>query len=324
MNLRQFISTHSFATLVTHTGEIHVSHLNFLMDEKDDTFLYGHLALSNPQIADFSKSPKAIAVFSRDAVGSEHQFACYVQGEISIIDDVERKKRILNKLIHHYENSKWVINWEDSRYVEQLRAIVFFAIKITRVTTQKTQDLQYIAHQDNCMNLNNAEPESPQNIVYIPKHFYEGNQERLLACVRTQPIALVIMFNQDDVSLKYINVAHQQGLKVLKSSIDGDANTLMLFKGPHCYVSPRFYVSNFNVPTWNYSMVYVQGLIRTHGDEEDVGCSVEFEPYAIFGKFKLSQNRSQEDRVGVQDHLSCSTEYSENRVADCMYQYGNT
>lgn len=324
MDQRQFISSYSFATLVTHTGEIHVSHLNLLMDEEDDSYLYGHLALSNPQIADFPKNPKAIAVFSRDAVDGEHQWACYVHGEISIIDDVERKKSILNKLIHRYEDCKWGINWEDSRYVEQLRGIVFIAIKITRVTTQMTQDLQYIAHQNHCMNMTCTEPEFAQNITYIPKPFYEGNQERLLACLRTETIALVIMFNQDDMSLKYINLVHQQGLIALKSSIDGDAKTLMLFKGPHCYVSPRFYVSKLNVPTWNYSMVYVQGLSRTHSEEADVGCRVEFEPHALFGKFKLSQNRSQEDRAGVQGHLSRSTEDGENRVADCMYQYGNT
>lgn len=127
------------------------------------------------------------------------------------------------------------------------------------------------------------------------------------------------MFNQDDVSLKYINVADQQGLMALKSSIEGDANTLMLFKGPHCYVSPRFYRSRFNVPTWNYNMVYLEGLTRIQGDA-DVGYSVEFDPRAIFGKFKLSQNRSPEDRAGVHEHLSRSTEDSENKVAGCMNQ----
>jgi transcriptional regulator len=37
---------------------------------------------------------------------------------------------------------------------------------------------------------------------------------------------------------------------------------LLIFQGPHGYVSPRWYRNPVNVPTWNYAVVHAQGTAR--------------------------------------------------------------
>jgi transcriptional regulator len=48
---------------------------------------------------------------------------------------------------------------------------------------------------------------------------------------------------------------------------------LAVFQGPHHYISPRWYATSPNVPTWNYLMVQVRGrprLLDPHADEAEV------------------------------------------------------
>jgi transcriptional regulator len=106
---------------------------------------------------------------------------------------------------------------------------------------------------------------------------------------------------------------------------------LAVFSGPHAYVSPRWYESDQAVPTWNYAAVHVYGAPRVIEDAGRVRelldrLVVEYEGDAwsldgqdvdftdrmsrgivafempierIEGKFKLSQNRPDEDRRRV-------------------------
>ena len=122
-----------------------------------------------------------------------------------------------------------------------------------------------------------------------------------------------------------------------------------VFSGPHAYISPRWYSSLDQVPTWNYSTVFAEGratlldddqliplLTKLTDNEENrtknkskwstkevetlkyrsmmkaiVG--IEFQIEKIYGKLKMSQNRSSKDRVGAINGLRESA--SENHVA---------
>ncbi len=105
-----------------------------------------------------------------------------------------------------------------------------------------------------------------------------------------------------------------------------------IFRGPDAYVSPRWYLTREAVPTWNYIVVHAHGriavahdseakerilkaLIERHdpdyraqwdelGDEYRekmkrgiIGLTIEVE--RLEGKFKLSQNRSAQERARV-------------------------
>ncbi len=108
--------------------------------------------------------------------------------------------------------------------------------------------------------------------------------------------------------------------------------TLVVFQGPHSYVSPSLYQNPISVPTWNYIAIHAFGVLSLVEDEDGKdallsGLIDANEPsYAdrwrnmpedfrrsmlkgivgfririsrIEGKFKLSQNRPASDRTGV-------------------------
>ncbi|HVK99513.1 MAG TPA: FMN-binding negative transcriptional regulator [Dongiaceae bacterium] len=116
---------------------------------------------------------------------------------------------------------------------------------------------------------------------------------------------------------------------------------IVLFNGPHGYVSPAWYSQPEGVPTWNYLTVQVQGkaeLVKTESESIDIlrrltntseaqygpGWRIEdlgearlkamtqsivcfrIHISTVEGKAKLSQNRSKMDRVGVIRELGSS------------------
>lgn len=115
------------------------------------------------------------------------------------------------------------------------------------------------------------------------------------------------------------------------------AATTVVFTGAHGYVSPRWYAAEHAVPTWNYTTVHVQVAAREitdadvlhegmramvrrfEGDDARIEQIVDdatiqgmlrgirgfrLTVLGRQGKFKLSQNRSAEDRAGVIDGLA--------------------
>ena len=116
--------------------------------------------------------------------------------------------------------------------------------------------------------------------------------------------------------------------------------TLVVFSGPHSFVSPTLYVEPLSVPTWNYIAVHAYGALSLVEDEAGKDALLKgliqlHEPaYAerwqqmpagfrrtmlagivgfripitrIEGKFKISQNRSPEERRNVQASQAAGT-----------------
>ncbi len=124
---------------------------------------------------------------------------------------------------------------------------------------------------------------------------------------------------------------------------------LAIFAGPHAYVSPTWYKVQPSVPTWNYVSVHAVGIARPIADEpatrriledlvkaydEDWKMSTLTEEYlkgmtrqivafeveltSVEGKFKLSQNRSREDRIAVREQLAKSDDPVARELAEFM------
>jgi transcriptional regulator len=135
------------------------------------------------------------------------------------------------------------------------------------------------------------------------------------------------------------------------------SRALVIFQGPHTYVSPSWYVQPQNVPTWNYTVVHAYGvprimerdamvallknLVGKHEsafqkpwdfDPEDPFMQKQMPAIAGFeikiaklqGKFKLNQNRTAADRAGVIEALSASEDPRQQSVARLMIQRRNT
>jgi len=106
------------------------------------------------------------------------------------------------------------------------------------------------------------------------------------------------------------------------------SDVLVIFTGPHAYVSPSLYESKLSVPTWNYTAVHAYGTARTVDAEaalmelvdaiepayrkqwdelpEEFRAKMaggvtafEIRVNRLEGKYKLSQNRPVPDQVRV-------------------------
>lgn len=142
------------------------------------------------------------------------------------------------------------------------------------------------------------------------------------------------MLREGDTLIGHIAIANGHW----KQAVDGAA-AVAVFTGPDAYVSPGFYASKAEhgrvVPTWNYIAVHVHGVLRwTHDDAEKLQIvrmltdrfeQHELKPWSvddappqyvqamlrgivgvtlsiarIESQFKLSQNRVEDDRSGVE------------------------
>lgn len=126
---------------------------------------------------------------------------------------------------------------------------------------------------------------------------------------------------------------------------------LVIFTGPHAYISPAWYRTSPAVPTWNYTTVHARGIPRIVQDPEEFAAMLhelvevhekdrpgrwpgelpadflnrltkgivgfEIEITKLEGKFKLSQNRA-EDAPGVIAALSRSEHPGDREVAGWM------
>ncbi len=136
-------------------------------------------------------------------------------------------------------------------------------------------------------------------------------------------------------------------------SFASGAEALVIFQAEHAYISPTWYEDQPSVPTWNYMVVHVYGAPRIVEESGRVTASLRqlvdkhergfAEPWELEvlpeayvakmirgivafeipitrleGKFKLSQNRSVEDRRRVVGALAASDDVVERGLADAM------
>jgi transcriptional regulator len=131
---------------------------------------------------------------------------------------------------------------------------------------------------------------------------------------------------------------------------------LVIFHGPHGYISPSWYETAPAVPTWNYAVVHAYGTPIALEDSGDLLRLIEetIEEYEgsrpnrwngelpedfrarlmqaivgfeipicrIEGKFKLGQNRSPADLAGVYQALSQSAHARDEELARLMVSEG--
>lgn len=166
-------------------------------------------------------------------------------------------------------------------------------------------------------------------IAFIAEHSFGT----LVSAVNGEPFATHLPFVIDRTTAGTVLRAHMARVNPQWRALEhGDA--LAIFTGGHTYVSPNWYASRQSVPTWNYVAVHAYGRARIIEDRDGVidvlqrltaineagfaspwsidelegeqregflRAIVAFEiPVSrLEGQFKLSQNRSAEDRHGV-------------------------
>jgi transcriptional regulator len=174
--------------------------------------------------------------------------------------------------------------------------------------------------------------------MYIPSHFRESDERVLAEFIDAYSFGTLVTVEGARPFASHLPFLHDRENRTLHAHvargnpqwqhIAANADVLVMFQGPHGYVSPTWYAKP-GVPTWNYAAVHVYGRARVLDDAAATGRHVEklaarFErgsaaPWVpeydsrmllgivgieiaigeIQGKFKLSQNRSAEDRTRV-------------------------
>jgi transcriptional regulator len=115
--------------------------------------------------------------------------------------------------------------------------------------------------------------------MYIPKHFKINNAEELYEFIEKNSFA--ILFSQHN------GEPYATHLPLLLNKEEGflyghfarpneqwkdiaNQEVLVIFQGPHCYISPSWYETNQAVPTWNYAAIHVYGQLEIVRDEQEV------------------------------------------------------
>ncbi len=183
--------------------------------------------------------------------------------------------------------------------------------------------------------------------MYLPTHFEITDEAQLFDLIEQFPLATLIRCS--DVEISHLPVRLDRRRRLLEAHMpranplaeQSNVSVTAVFHGENGYISPSWYATKADnpkvVPTWNYAVVHVQGVLRVIHDsawlashldaftnqyEAEVGSNwrvsdapadyrekliaaligVEVEITSIVGKFKLSQNRPAVDQASLREN----------------------
>jgi transcriptional regulator len=204
--------------------------------------------------------------------------------------------------------------------------------------------------------------------MYTPPLFREDDLAAAHALIRAHSFATLVTRLDGVLEATHVPVlldpthgpkgtlsAHVARANPIWKAFDGREEELLVFTGPHAYVSPRWYADKArNVPTWNYVAVHASGrprllapgaptvaLLRRLVDENEAATpgprwsvddappgfveaiseaivAFEVEVESLVCKKKLSQNRTPADRAGALAGLAALDDPAARAVAALM------
>ena len=199
--------------------------------------------------------------------------------------------------------------------------------------------------------------------MYVPEWFRIEDQAIVLRTIREHAFAtLVSTLNGAPFATHLPMIVEQEEPLVLLGHVaaqnpqaacfDGQQTLMVVFQGPHAYISPTNYETSPNVPTWNYVAVHAYGRAEPVSDPAEVvrvlGELVDtFDPdlrtvspastersfwesklkgVAMFrirveridAKGKLNQNKPERDQESVVNALRERGDFESAKVAEAM------
>jgi len=193
--------------------------------------------------------------------------------------------------------------------------------------------------------------------MYLPEHFAERDAAVLLDLVNSHPLGILITNAPSGLDASHIPFdveadlapggrlrAHVARNNPLWQEASDGQQVLVIFRGADAYISPNWYPSKHElhrqVPTWNYRVVHVHGVLHIRDDEKyvrgvvarltrrheaDTGdprpwkmsdsepeyinkmieaiVGIEVKITRVEGKFKLSQNKDERDRSSAAEQV---------------------
>lgn len=196
--------------------------------------------------------------------------------------------------------------------------------------------------------------------MYILPHFTEENASLVFEFMQKHPFVNIVGYDGDYPVATHVpvDITKQEGKIILTGHVmkntshhkafEKNENVLVIFNGPHCYVSAGWYEKKDVASTWNYIDVQARGKIKFYDTErtkeiihnltdqyESPGSEAAFDKLpneyverlvkAIIGftievssienVFKLSQNRDIKSRENIIKKLSASGDAGANAIA---------
>lgn len=199
--------------------------------------------------------------------------------------------------------------------------------------------------------------------MYIPKHFKVTDFNKIRDFIHKHSFGTVVTTKEGKPVASHLPLElHLQGEDFFitghmahanpqcKTFEDHNENVLVMYQGPHAYISSSWYQSE-NVPTWNYQSVHVYGtasIMNEHELREDlmrllqkyeqhrknatlwenlssqtkkqikgiVGFKIKIQE--VQAAYKLSQNRNVEDYDNIVDRLYKEEDSNAKEMADVM------
>jgi transcriptional regulator len=201
--------------------------------------------------------------------------------------------------------------------------------------------------------------------MYLPKSFQTEDLPELQVFMRAYNFASLVTQHQGAPFASHLPfmldaergqygtlLAHMARANPQWRDFAAGGQVLVIFQGPHAYISPSWYETHPSVPTWNYAVVHAYGVprvIEDHAtlrpmlerlvDTHEAGfeqpwrmdlphdyldkmmravVGFEIEITRLEGKLKLSQNRSEQDQHHVAEALAQSENALDRGVAELM------
>ena len=205
--------------------------------------------------------------------------------------------------------------------------------------------------------------------MYIPEFNRIEDKAAALAFMRANPFVILVSNNDGAPFATHLPVlsADRGGEVTLRAHVakanphwkmldqEPQKDSLVIFHGPHAYISPALYEIHESVPTWNYAIVHAYGrgkLLTAETDKQQLLAELisqfdssylnrwnsfgeqyrsrmlnhivafEINVTRIEAKFKLSQNRTRIEQENVIQALGASSDSTISGVADLMRQRG--
>jgi transcriptional regulator len=203
--------------------------------------------------------------------------------------------------------------------------------------------------------------------VYIPEHFRNEDRATALAFMRANPFVILVSNTDDGPFATHVPVVIRESADhltvrghVAKANphwrfLQSDPACLMIFHGPHAYISPSNYDTREVVPTWNYGAVHIYGNATTYAETDQLLnmlhdliptfdatyeqqwdtlseayrqrmlshiVGFEIAVTKLEAKFKLSQNRTRNEQQHIIDFLGGASDTAVSGTARLMCEHG--
>lgn len=182
--------------------------------------------------------------------------------------------------------------------------------------------------------------------MYTPPAYAEHETRTLHAFMRAHGFATLVTVGADGAQATHLPfllredgghgtlVTHLARANPQWRDLEAGARALVLFQGPHAFISPSWYVNQQTFPTWNYTAVHARGTPRLIQEPESIRAvlsatvahydtplgggwtfpampetltaprlkaiaALEIPIATLEGKMKLNQDKSVQDRLGV-------------------------